>query len=1135
MPPPAGYLSQNVLHMKTPDIHAVKPLLVVRNAGQSTFVLFCLLCTLAPLREASAGDSPVDYTRDIKPIFQSRCYKCHGPDKQRGMLRLDTARLIKEGGESGPAITPADAQQSLLVKAITEADKGWRMPPEDVGEPLKPAQIELIRRWINQGAQAPDEPQPPEPRKHWAFDPPKKAAPPLIKNPRWSKNPIDAFIAANHDKLGLAAAPPAAREILIRRLYLDLIGLPPNPGEVRAFVEDPSPDAYEKIVDRLLASSQYGQRWGRHWMDIWRYSDWYGFGQELRNSQYHMWRWRDWIIGSLNSDKGYDRMVQEMLAGDELAPDDPNTLRATGFLARNWFKFNRNVWLDATIEHTSKAFLGVTMNCVRCHEHKYDPFSHRDYYRFRAFFEPHDVRTHRLPGQPDTLKDGLTQVYDAKPEEPTYRFLRGNEAKADQSMTMKPGLPKALGPSLKIEPVALPPEVYYPGLKPHIQQESLSAAQTEAVAADKSLAASQEALKTVWAEREAFKQNKAIEADPLDNRGAFIHDTFAQANPALWQIQKGQWVYTGDRLVQQQVAMEQMSLLSMSDHPPDFHVQLRLRTTGGTTYRSVGISFDVTHSSFAGVYLSAMDNGSSLNLWLRTNGADQYPSSTPTSLHKLGQQVTLDIAVRGPLLNAWVNGQFMLAYRLPAARTSGKLSLWTFDASGELLEFKADALPAAVKLAEPGQKTEPPKKLEDFDKRVAASEGQVKSAQAKQAAAQADLLSVRLRIMADNAKYGRDGTENKESLVLSAAQADRLAQLRQAEAGVIEAELAKAAGAADAATKLDQATKNLEQARQALGKADGEYRPLTPIYPQTSTGRRLALARWITDRSNPLAARVAVNHIWTRHFGQALAPTVFDFGANGSPPNNPQLLDSLAVWFMEQGWSMKAMHKLIVTSEAYRMASEGGRHETANLRIDPDNHHLWRQNVRRMEAEVVRDSLLHLGGTLDLSGGGPELDPATLLTTSRRSLYYRHAPEKQAQLMLVFDTASATECYRRDESIVPQQALAMVNSTLTLEQSRRFTAQLYVESDSQAAGGRDPQFVQSLFEHLLCRLPSAPEMAQCLEFIEKQTSLLSEPQSLTAFGGKVVAHVKPAQQPHRRACENLTLVLMNHNDFITIR
>src|SRR5204862_6883381 len=208
----------------------------------------------------------------------------------------------------------------------------------------------------------------------------------------------------------------ASKEVLLRRIYLDLIGLSPTPEEQSAFLNDRSPRAYEKVVDSLLDDPRYGERWGRHWMDVWRYSDWAGWsgGNQIRDSKPHIWKWRDWIVESLNADKGYDQMIVEMLAGDELAPEGANILRATGFLVRNYKMLSREQWLEDTVKHTSQAFLGVTLGCAKCHDHMFDPISQAEYYQIRAVFEPHQVRTDRIPGQLDTAKDGLVRVYDTE-------------------------------------------------------------------------------------------------------------------------------------------------------------------------------------------------------------------------------------------------------------------------------------------------------------------------------------------------------------------------------------------------------------------------------------------------------------------------------------------------------------------------------------------------------------------------------------------------------------------------------------------------------------------------------------------------------------------------------------------------
>ncbi|HTK75883.1 MAG TPA: DUF1549 domain-containing protein, partial [Gemmataceae bacterium] len=302
--------------------------------------------------------------------------------------------------------------------------------------------------------------------------------------PAGERHPVDAFLAAARRENGLNARPEASKYVLLRRVSLDLIGLPPTRADLDAFLADPSADAYEKVVDRLLASPQYGERWGRHWMDVWRYSDWAGYGKEVRESLPHIWQWRDWIIESLNADKGYDRMVREMLAGDEIAPTDPATLRATGYLARNSYIFNRNVVLDNMVEHTAKAFLGLTLNCARCHDHMYDPIPQTEYYSFRAIFEPCLARTDRVPGHVDPKEFGLPRIYDAQPETKTYMFVRGNEKSPDKDKPCPPAVPKALGgTAFAITPVKLPREGFKPERRPFVVADDRAAARREILTA----------------------------------------------------------------------------------------------------------------------------------------------------------------------------------------------------------------------------------------------------------------------------------------------------------------------------------------------------------------------------------------------------------------------------------------------------------------------------------------------------------------------------------------------------------------------------------------------------------------------------------------------------------------------------
>ncbi len=745
------------------------------------------------------------------------------------------------------------------------------------------------------------------------------------------RNPIDAFLAVEQQRQGLAPRPEAAKHVLMRRVYLDLIGLPPTRAELHEFLSDPAPDAYEKIVDRLLASPQYGERWGRHWMDVWRYADWAGYGAEVRDSQKHVWHWRDWIIESLNADKGYDRMVQEMLAADELAPTDPKALRATGFLVRNWYKFNRNVWLDRTVEHTGKAFLGITLNCARCHDHFFDPFTQKEYYGFRALFEPHQVRTDRLPGVADLERNGLPRVYDANLGALTHLFVRGDEAHPDKRSPVAPVVPAALGGKFAIEPVALPKLAFLPDKRAFVKADALAASRA------------------------------AIE---------------------------------------------------------------RARIDAGAARRNAAVAV-------------------------------------------------------GPLVGA--PGLAGLGRALAVSRIAELLALAELDL--KIAEAKHVALVAVLAAEE----------LEDAG--GTASPDWRRAAQGAQKA-------------------------QREIGLLDAQRDERAARLAHV--------LAPRKNRPATMQRLATATQRLAKAQAELLKPAGtdHVRRKLTAYPATSTGRRSALAKWIASPDNPLAARVAVNHVWLRHFGKGLVPTEFDFGRNGQAPTHPELLDWLAAEFMERGWSMKALHRLLVTSAAYRRSSTG---DETNLARDPDNRYLWRMNSRRMEGEVVRDSLLAVAGRLDRTMGGPDLDHNLGLTSARRSLYFRHAAERQMEFLMLFDAASVNECYRRTESIVPQQALALANSSLAIAQGR-LTARALSREEKTDAG-----FVRAGFEQVLGRRPSSAELATCVEFLREQSALLADKKRLTPFGAGAASPVPPAADPRQRAREGLIHVLLNHHDFVTVR
>lgn len=840
---------------------------------------------------AVAAD-PVDYVRDIKPILKERCYSCHGALKQKGSLRLDTVALIAKGGKSGPGLVPGKAGASLLVDRVGDPDESSRMPPE--GKPLTAAQVAKLKTWIDQGAKGPaDEKGEEDPRAHWAFQKPVSAEPPHAGDPDWDKNPIDRFIAAEHAKRKLVPAGQADKATLLRRVYIDLIGLPPTREELHAFLADTSDDAYEKVVDRLLASPQYGERWARHWMDVWRYSDWYGRRSvpDVLNSYGQIWRWRDWIVRGVGADRGYDEMVRMMLAADEISPASLEDSVATGFVVRNFFRWNYNNWMRDNVEHTAKAFLGLTLNCCHCHDHKYDPITQEEYFKLRACFEPLEIRHDRWPGEADPgpypkysygaaykpIASGMVRAMDEKLDAKTSFYTGGDERNVSKDKPpIPPGVPAALGGMFKVEPVTLPPESWYPGLRDYVRREELA------------------------------KREQAI--------------TAAEA-----VLAKG---------------------------------------------------------------------------------------ATPQA-----------------------------AAQLAAARS-------------------------------------------DFD-------------------------ALRIRIAADDIAYrGAKGDAKAAAQAAGLAEARHKLDLAVLELAQKEAALASAKNPANEKAVTDAKAK-VDAATGGLKSSPTTYTPLSPIYPKTSTGRRSALANWVTSRDNPLTARVAVNHIWNWHFGKPLVETTMNLGRSGKAPTHPGLLDWLAIEFMNSGWHSKPLHKLIVTSRAYRMRSQG----SGDRSQDPDNVWLTRFPTNRMEAEVVRDSLLHLAGELDPAMGGVQIPQDLAMTSKRRSIYLDHHGETRAQFLDIFDAANPCDAYRRTISVLPQQALAMSNSELALQLSRALAKKL--------PAGNDEVFVTAAYEQLLSRPPRTAERKASMTFLEQQRKLFE-------------AELK-GTDPALRARENLVQVLFNHTDFVTVR
>ncbi|EMI21015.1 secreted protein containing DUF1549 [Rhodopirellula maiorica SM1] len=887
-------------------------------------VLFAAACCSLIFSSSAEAGSIDDYQTKIKPLFKTRCFSCHGALKQEGGLRLDTAELMIDGG----VVTRGDVSDSVLIDRVSETTVEDRMPPEHEGEALSKAEIELLAAWIAAGAPAPEDEQPEtDPEDHWSFQPIVRPLVPAVENASWIRNPIDSFIATAHQQNGLTPQPEAPRAILVRRLYLDLIGIPPTSEEIAAAEQDTASDWYEQIVQRLLDDPRHGERWARHWMDIWRYSDWWGLNAQLRNSQRHLWHWRDWIVDSLNADRGYDEMVRQMLAGDELHPNDMDALVATGYLARNFFLFNRNQWMDETVEHVGKAFLGLTFDCAKCHDHKFDPIQHADFYKMRAFFEPYQVRMDMVPGEVNLTRDGIPRAFDALLDTPTYRLIRGEEGNPDKSKVIEPGIPDfldfgtAADNPLEIRPIELPAEAWQPQRRSWVFENHLAAAKAKQKSAESKLKQAEKAKQK--AKQKAGEDNAAAEyVLQLARMDVDIAQAECESVSLRYKAMQTQWAESPD---------------------------------------------------------------------------EAAVAETKAAAIRAERQVSL----------------------LQAKRS-----------------------------------------LLDVDKRLAAA-----------------------------AEDKREAIEKEKSKAQ-----DKVDKAEQTLAAAIlpNDSFTPLIGAQWSATRF-----------LSTGRDDPAI-----AFPPKSSGRRSALARWITDRNHPLTARVAANHLWTRHLGQPLVATVFDLGRNGAKPSNAALLDWLAVELIDSGYSMKHLHRLIVNSAVYRMSSSNAGAES-NLAIDPDNHLWWRRVPIRLESQVVRDAVLSLAGTLDPTMGGPPVPPAKQPDSKRRSLYFFHSNNERDLFLTMFDEARVTDCYRREPSIVPQQALALTNSKLVLTAAGQIAQRLSVEGEDTR------EFVVRSFKTLLSIDADDAEIAASLK-------------ALSVWEGQ-------ADSSEERARAHFIWVLVNHNDFVTVR
>jgi mono/diheme cytochrome c family protein len=850
------------------DLNSQKRLLIASWRGHVSIItvhfptrlilLGALVVSVSARAPAAPADGEKFYAEQVQPLLASACVKCHGGEKTKGGLRLTDRQAILTGGDTGPAISVDHPSDSLLLKAISYKDPDLQMPPKNK---LDDAQVGVLTKWVEMGAPMPAAAAASQPvaeaapakkmspqvnaetMKFWSFQPVKRPAVPAVEQKGWVKTPIDAFILAKLEANHLEPAPPAPKAALLRRAYYDLTGLPPTPADVDAFLSDDSPDAFARVVERLLASPRYGERWARHWMDVVRFAETNSF--ERDSLKPNAWRFRDYVIDAFNADKPYDQFIREQIAGDELDRVTAESITATGY-------YRLGIWddepadrmqarmdeLDDIVATTGQAFLGLTVNCARCHDHKLDPIPQRDYYQLVAFF--HGIRPN--------AKDGDNVLTEIAPD-------------------------------------------------------------------DELQAVRDEALATARRKVEVTRQLAEIERPVLEE----LTDEQRQALPR--------------NPVKRREALDPVLRAALGEDPFRHYTDLRTELEALTARKAA--------TAYA---LSVKEVG---------------PTPEPTF-----------VMIRG---NAHVQGERV---------EPGFLSV-------------LNPPPVVIPPAKPGA---------------------------------------------------------------------------------------------------------------------------------TTSGRRRVLAEWLASDKNPLTARVMVNRIWQHHFGRGIVRSPNDFGNIGDRPTHPELLDYLASEFTSHGWRMKDLHRLIMLSSAYQMASSGN---DAALAKDPQNDLLWRFDMRRLEAEEVRDSILAVNGRLNVTMHGPGVFPkipaAVLAGQSRpgdgwgksppqdecrRSIYIHQKRSLVHPLLAALDVPDGdASCPARFTTTQSTQALGMMNSEFLNDEARAFAARLRKE-----AGDGVGEQVKLALRLALCHEPAKPDVERGVKFVRAMEQDL---------------HVAPDI-----ALDQFCLLVLNLNEFV---
>jgi mono/diheme cytochrome c family protein len=991
---------------------------------------------------ARASEIPekIDFVKHIQPIFQAACNKCHGAEKQKGELRLDSKTLAMKGGQGGKIIVAGDSKNSVLIQRVLGVGEDARMPAK--ADPLTPTQIAILKAWVDQGAVWPDSASVADAKieKHWSYQ--KPVRPPLQKVSKadWLRNPIDNFVCARLDKEGLAPAPEASKETLLRRVTLDLTGLPPTPAEVDAFLADKGADAYEKVVDRLLASPRYGERWARQWLDLARYADSNGYEKDNRRQ---MWLYRDWVIGAFNRDLPFDQFTIEQIAGDMLPNATEDQKIATGF-HRNTMT-NEEGGVDPAearyevivdrVNTTGAVWLGTTIACSQCHNHKYDPFTQKDFYSLYAFWENCEEPMLKKPTPEQEAKRKETEAEIAKLE----ASLKADTA---ELIAAQAEWEKSAG------------IVNWTHLDPESLKSEFGATLTKGA----------DGIVIPGGTNPDKDTYVVLAHTKVNNITGVKLELLPEAGQPCGRPGNGNFVLT----------------------------DIKLKNNSGQKPEQIALKNPV--ADFA-----QQD-------WPVANTIDGKNETGWAVSPELNTPHTAVWEVAKPITHA---GETTLTFTLEQLSPHANHNMGRFR-----LSVTSDKNPSLQSI---------PQAVKDA-LAVAAD---------KRNAAQKKTVSDYFRTVSPLQK----DTQNK------------IAQLKKTlDAGNMPT------------TLVFNERKNTERPKAPI-RIRGNFLNPGEIVQANTPGvlgtlnpneliNRLTLAKWLVSPENPLSARVEVNRIWEQYFGRGIVETMEDFGSQGDRPNNAELLDWLATEFMQPTagpiktpWSIKALHRTIVTSATYRQSSKVS---PALIEKDPYNKLLARGPRFRLEAEMIRDCSLAIAGQLSTKMGGPSVFPlqpegiwnipynGDRWTTSkgddlyRRGIYTFWRRSAPYPSMVTFDAPSREFCtIRRIRTNTPMQALTTLNDPAFFEAAKNLAKRM------QAEGGADANARVSLgFKLCTARAPKPVELEKLVALYTKN----AEKFKTDAAGAKAVLkgfQAADAEVPELAALTIVSNVLLNLDETLT--